>query len=371
MTITSVLKEGGSLVIVEDGVTKKRSVVYDDAVCSLPPDGYTQVGVIYVDAVNEKLIVQYDGSSAEVELGAGGDLTGGEIVALLEALSPGSRLSHSKLDDVGASDHHSRYTDAEAKAASVQAGAITDGVTKAPTHDAVHVVEATAVWAAAAAAELAGVMATHEATSNAHHDKYTDAEAVAAAKTVKIDDLATPDDVTDLDFSTSLHGLVPKGTNVGHFLKDDGSWAAPTIGGCTQGARVYRSTNQDVANETSVKVNFDSERYDTDSIHSTVSNNSRLTCKTAGKYMIVFHGYMTANANGDRRFQIYLNNGTYIAVSRLGLDPSGYASMPVSTIYDLAVDDYVEAVVYQNSGSTLQLVSYGNFTPEFMMQRIG
>ena len=40
--------------------------------------------------------------------------------------------------------HHAKYTDAEAKAAAVQAGAITDGVTKAPTHDAVYDVKQTA-----------------------------------------------------------------------------------------------------------------------------------------------------------------------------------------------------------------------------------
>jgi len=41
----------------------------------------------------------------------------------------------------------------------------------------------------------------------------------------KLDDLGTPDDNTDLDFSTSAHGLVPKGTNTGNYLKDDGTWA--------------------------------------------------------------------------------------------------------------------------------------------------
>jgi len=196
MTITSVLKDGGRLVIVEDGITKTRSIVYDDAVCSLPPTGYTEVGVIYVDEDNSKLVIQYDGTTAEIELGAAGDLTGAEIVALLqalaaddrlevtylkdgttyikytatektklagiedsakddqtgaeiiallEALTVGNRLSHTKLDDVGASDHHSKYTNAEAKAAAVQAGVITNGVTKAPTHDAVYDVKATAV----------------------------------------------------------------------------------------------------------------------------------------------------------------------------------------------------------------------------------
>jgi len=47
----------------------------------------------------------------------------------------------------------------------------------------------------------------------------------------KLDDLAAPDDNTNLNFSTSAHGLTPKGTNVGNFLKDDGTWAAPAGGG--------------------------------------------------------------------------------------------------------------------------------------------
>lgn len=48
---------------------------------------------------------------------------------------------------------------------------------------------------------------------------------------IQLDNLAAPDDNTDLDFSTSLHGLVPKGTNVGDFLKDDGSWGTPAGAG--------------------------------------------------------------------------------------------------------------------------------------------
>ncbi|GAH78782.1 unnamed protein product, partial [marine sediment metagenome] len=63
-----------------------------------------------------------------------------------------------------------------------------------------------------------------------HHARYTNAEAIAAAKTVKLDDFATPDDNTDLDFSTLKHGLVPKGTNVGDYLKDNGTWATVIAG---------------------------------------------------------------------------------------------------------------------------------------------
>ena len=42
----------------------------------------------------------------------------------------------------------------------------------------------------------------------------------------KLDDLATPDDNTDLNVSTSRHGLVPKITSTSNFLKGDGTWAA-------------------------------------------------------------------------------------------------------------------------------------------------
>ena len=52
---------------------------------------------------------------------------------------------------------------------------------------------------------------------------------------LKLDDLATPDDNTDLDVSTSVHGLAPKITNTANFLKGDGTWAAPAGGGDVTG----------------------------------------------------------------------------------------------------------------------------------------
>ncbi len=60
---------------------------------------------------------------------------------------------------------------------------------------------------------------------------YTDAEAVAAAKTVKLDDFTTPDDNADLNATTSKHGLLLKlGGGTTNFLRADGAWAAPAGG---------------------------------------------------------------------------------------------------------------------------------------------
>jgi len=64
--------------------------------------------------------------------------------------------------------HHFRYTDAEARAAAVITGALSSGSEssniKAPTHDGV----------------IAGI-ATHTSDAEAHHSKYTDPEALAAS----------------------------------------------------------------------------------------------------------------------------------------------------------------------------------------------
>lgn len=38
-------------------------------------------------------------------------------------------------------------------------------------------------------------------------------------------------DITTNDFTTAKHGFVPKGTNVGNYLKDDGTWSAIAGGG--------------------------------------------------------------------------------------------------------------------------------------------
>lgn len=59
----------------------------------------------------------------------------------------------------------------------------------------------------------------------------------ATAKTItdipliKLDDFGDPDDNMDLDFNTIRHGLTPKGTNLGHYLKDDGTWNTPSGSG--------------------------------------------------------------------------------------------------------------------------------------------
>ncbi len=134
-------------------------------------------------------------------------------------------------------------------------------------------------------------------------------------------------------------------------------------------ARVYHSAGQSVANATYTILAFDSERFDTDAIHDNVTNNSRLTCKTAGKYLISGNISWDATASGDRELVIVLNSSPNIAAVRV--NASSYCKQVVTTIYDLAVNDYVELYVMQTSGSPLLVVAAPPYSPEFMMVRVG
>ncbi len=143
-------------------------------------------------------------------------------------------------------------------------------------------------------------------------------------------------------------------------------------GGYTQGARVYHNAAQAITSGATTASAFNSERYDTDTIHDTSTNNGRLTCKTAGKYLITANVEWAANSTGTRQCWIYLNNTTIIAIDRrTAMTPPGTTTNNISTIYDLALNDYVELIVFQTSGGNLNLDVAANYSPEFMMQRIG
>lgn len=58
------------------------------------------------------------------------------------------------------------------------------------------------------------------------------ADVGAATTSTKLDDFGAPDDNTDLNATTSAHGLLPKlGGGSTNFLRADGTWAAPAGGG--------------------------------------------------------------------------------------------------------------------------------------------
>lgn len=124
-------------------------------------------------------------------------------------------------------------------------------------------------------------------------------------------------------------------------------------------AYAYRTSVFGVANATAAVVPFDLELYDTDGIHDPAVNSSRLTCKTSGAYEVVGGVEWASNATGRRMVGIALNG---VNPPALGMDArnavSGDTTCHTATHQlRLAVNDYVELVVFQASTVSLNLVT--------------
>lgn len=138
--------------------------------------------------------------------------------------------------------------------------------------------------------------------------------------------------------------------------------------------RAYHNANQSITNATDTALALNSERFDTaggsaDTQHDVTTNNSRLTCRYAGKYLITGCAQFAGNATGDRYLWVKLNAATKLVQSHATADATEN-TLVVTTLYDLAVNDYVELFVHQSSGGALNVSAAGNMSPEFSMVRV-
>lgn len=131
-------------------------------------------------------------------------------------------------------------------------------------------------------------------------------------------------------------------------------WATPATGSTAVGATAFTSTTQNTTQNVATIINLNSEAFDTDSMHSTATNTSRLTIPTGkGGYYLV--NVMTViDASGNDVFITILKNGTTItgygqwnnnrmAASNYG--GAGYVIAWGSQTYPLSAGDYIEVAV--------------------------
>lgn len=128
-------------------------------------------------------------------------------------------------------------------------------------------------------------------------------------------------------------------------------------------AGVYHNTTQSLTASTDNVVVFNTERWDTDTLHSTVSNTGRMTIATAGIYLFTFTGeWATAPATCEIEFR--LNGTTKIAWAQFSTK-----RVALTTVYQMAVSDYMEVII--NPSGTQTLNSTANYSPEYRAHRIG
>jgi hypothetical protein len=153
-----------------------------------------------------------------------------------------------------------------------------------------------------------------------------------------------------------------------------GAVRARTIG-ALPAVRVFNAGNQAVPTGQDTALSFNTEHFDTASMHS-ASNPTRLTIPRTGLYDV---GYSFAIDNSDsdsyRQVTIRANLSVYVWLDRVApvagalfLSPQG------STIYRFTAGDYIELYVTQLSGSSLDV--YGDagtdgYYPAFWARWVG
>lgn len=137
-------------------------------------------------------------------------------------------------------------------------------------------------------------------------------------------------------------------------------------------ALVTHSAAQTMTTGSTTALAFDTERFDTNAIHDTVTNNSRLTAKTAGKYLVFASVSWVANATGTRGLSVRKNGSDFLAsVLHAANDEAGTGTEQViALLTNLAVNDYLEAMVVQTSGGNLDVAKVADYSPEFGMSKI-
>ena len=132
--------------------------------------------------------------------------------------------------------------------------------------------------------------------------------------------------------------------------------------------RVYHSANQSLTSGVAAVLAFGAERYDTDTLHDTAVNNSRITMVTPGKYRFGASVEYEANATGVRLVHVLLNGTTAIATETEAAAGAAASRLTISGEYAFAAGDYLQLQVYQDSGGALSVVSAGNYSPEFWVE---
>lgn len=128
---------------------------------------------------------------------------------------------------------------------------------------------------------------------------------------------------------------------------------------------ITHSSSQAIVTATDTVLAFDTETEDNDAMHDNVTNNSRITIKTAGRYQIILLLTFASNATGFRIGNIRLNGTTVIGSNVVPAVNGNATRVVVTRSRRFAVNDYIEALAHQTSGGNLNVNSQSEFTPRF------
>ena len=150
---------------------------------------------------------------------------------------------------------------------------------------------------------------------------------------------------------------------------------AATATATFSGVKATISAAASINDSTWTSINWDTEEFDTDGYHSTVTNTNRLTIPTGlgGKFVLIIGGHYAGSATGARSLQV-TKNTTTANTNRIqeayipGSSAVGNAWQSTG-IVSLADADWINVNVWQNSGGPL---NFANTIADayFILQRV-
>lgn len=124
------------------------------------------------------------------------------------------------------------------------------------------------------------------------------------------------------------------------------------------GCRIYHSTTQSINTGTVTPLAFDTEDFDTNGFHDTVTNNSRVTIPTGldGFYLILGHVQYAAQTTGERRARIHKNGSVVIQNNKMTVTVAAeVTNIQCVAVLNLVATDYIELNAYHTQGSALNV----------------
>lgn len=161
---------------------------------------------------------------------------------------------------------------------------------------------------------------------------------------------------------------VKDGTLAGADVLDGGIATADLAAGAVTPAkqsvvpavRVQTATPTNIPNNTSTKLSFANEAFDTADMHSPTTNPGRLTAPVSGVYMITGAAIWDNSNVGYRQIQFFIDGAvsrysTEVIPAAADTNNNSYVYQTTSTPVALNAGQYVEMEVFQNSGGPLGL----------------
>jgi len=184
---------------------------------------------------------------------------------------------------------------------------------------------------------------------------YVDIAIQPKGGTNKIVDVGTAQTITGVKtFSSGIKTdtIDEKTTNAGvtidGLLIKDGTFVFPTC-------KAIKATNYTLASGSDVALPFDGEEWDTNNMHDTSTNPSRITVPSGGYYFVSGVARFASSTTGGRQVAITVNGGiTYIQNKRGGtVGAGGTDEVPIAGVVKCNANDYIELHVYQDTGGNL------------------